>query len=198
MTRQTLISLSALTLLCGLACQPKGSIQGYVVEPTPAPAQEPEEPEEPAYEPPEETTEPAPEQTIPPPRYEEIEFTWERTADGPSGDIQTTFPDGESYKGQYHQITQQSTIATLESFFDAWYEDPWSEPRQAQDWPHFESLDPFITHYGGRVVAVLESERGLRMRCNFRLDDPNEGMEGGGWGECQVSNGDRITAIFKD
>jgi hypothetical protein len=35
------------------------------------------------------------------------------------------------------------------------------------------------------------------MRCTFQLDEPDEGMDGGGSGECQVSNGDRITAVFR-
>ena len=34
------------------------------------------------------------------------------------------------------------------------------------------------------------------MRCHFILDERDEGVTGGGWGECQVSNGDRITAMF--
>jgi hypothetical protein len=197
--RRTLVSLSALALLCALACKDKGSIQGYVVEPMPASAPPPQ-PAQIAEEPPDEAPEPAAEQTLPPPKYEEIEFTWKRAEDERTGDIETKFPDGQTFKGQYHQITQGSTIGALESFFDEWYDDPWSAPPSAagEQWPRYETLSSYITHYSGQVVAILESDRGLRMRCNFELDEPDEGMEGGGWGECQVSNGDRVTAVFRE
>jgi hypothetical protein len=34
------------------------------------------------------------------------------------------------------------------------------------------------------------------MRCHFDLDKPDKGMKGGGQGDCQLSNGDRVTAVF--
>ena len=58
------------------------------------------------------------------------------------------------------------------------------------------SCDGYITYYSGQVVAVLDGDRGTKMRCHFILDERDEGVTGGGWGECQVSNGDRITAMF--
>lgn len=54
----------------------------------------------------------------------------------------------------------------------------------------------FITHYTGRVVAILDSPDKQHMRCRFRLVVPARGMAGGGEGECQLSEGGTVRAQF--
>lgn len=150
----------------------------------------------------------APADVTPPPRHERVQFTWQSSTGGISGRIQTSLPDGEVFQGKYHEIT--STLADRSSSFcggwgygggywyGGWYGGPWAGPGWywGGAWPYYGSCDGYITYYSGQVVAMLEGDRGTKMRCHFTLDQSDAGMNGGGWGECQVSNGDRITAMF--
>jgi hypothetical protein len=54
----------------------------------------------------------------------------------------------------------------------------------------------FITHYSGKVVATLDAPGNQRMRCRFHLVEPSRGMGGGGEGECQLSDGRLVRAVF--
>jgi hypothetical protein len=136
--------------------------------------------------------------TAPPPKHERVPFTWESTGVGHSGSIQTTLPDGQAFNGQFHQITATTTVPDIDGFYSSWYADGWGRPDWAWDggWPYYDAPDEYIKYYTGRAVAVLTSEGGTSMRCNFQLDDPERGMKGGGQGDCQLSNGERITAVF--
>ena len=42
----------------------------------------------------------------------------------------------------------------------------------------------------------LLGNQGGRMRCRFRLSEPEEGLQGGGLGSCQTGSGERIDATF--
>lgn len=131
-------------------------------------------------------------------QHEHVSFTWESTHGPHSGKIQTTLPDGESFSGQFHEITSGTTVATLDGFYRSWYGGPWSryDWTWGGDWPYYDYADEYITYYTNRVVAILDGDRGTTMRCNFKLDDPSRGMKGGGQGDCQLSTGERITAVF--
>lgn len=82
--------------------------------------------------------------------------------------------------------------------YGSWYAGPWSRDAWNWDgaWPRYDSVADYVTHYTGKVVAKLKGDHGDEMRCHFTLDDREAGMEGGAAGECQVSNGERITAKF--
>ena len=54
----------------------------------------------------------------------------------------------------------------------------------------------FVRNYSGTVIATLLGDRGGRMRCRFRLAEPEQGMSGGGVGECEASGGGKIDATF--
>lgn len=133
----------------------------------------------------------------PAPKHERVPFTWHSTDAGRSGHMETTLPDGEQFSGQFHQITSATTVTTVTGFHSLWYGDPWAGPDWWWDgeWPYYPP-EEFIRYYSGRVVAVLTSDRGKSMRCDFHLDTPERGMKSGGQGDCQVSNGERITAVF--
>ena len=188
MYRQTLLCISAFVLLCTSACKSEGTIQGDLTEPTAPSTTEPES-----------TPESTPEQeAAPPPKHERVSFTWESEPGVPAGTIDTTLPDGEAFTGHYHEIMSTTEVSALDGFYELWYGGVWAEPRWVWggDWPYYESDTEFITYYTGRVMAILDGDKGTSMRCNFQLDEPSRGMKGGGSGDCQLSNGDRITAIF--
>lgn len=114
-------------------------------------------------------------------------FKW-KSSDGISGTITATLSGGQTYSGQYFQITKDTTV---DSIGPLWYSG-WSG---WDYWGVYPSPD-FITHYTGRVVAQLAAPNGTHMRCQFRLVHPADGMNGGGIGQCQLPDGTTIDANF--
>lgn len=126
-----------------------------------------------------------------------VEFTWKSTDGGISGSMTASMP-GASFEGRFFQITSQTRAETLDPLWAHWYRG-WS------DWPYWGSpwstpypTTQFITHYSGKVVATLTSQSGQSMRCRFHLSHPTMGMRGGGQGECQLSEGRLVRAVFGD
>jgi hypothetical protein len=123
-----------------------------------------------------------------------MEFQSDRS--GTAGKISTTLPNGESFTGNYVQITSATEESSLNPFWSGW-SPYWS------DWNHFG--DPWVdgpgfatfrTNYSNRVVATLFGNRGGTMRCRLDLKSPRKGMASGGAGECQTSKRERIDVQF--
>ncbi|WAS89886.1 hypothetical protein [Nannocystis punicea] len=132
-------------------------------------------------------------------KHENVVFHWTSGDDSLSGRIKTKLPDGESFTGKYHEISRTATVDEYGDFYNAWYADPWMGPSWywGGSWPYYDTVEEFITNNTGKVVATLQGDRGTKMRCRFTLDDPDRGIKGGGTGECQLSNGERITTRFE-
>lgn len=178
-----------LALLLVSACSARGSFAGEVTKPDTAPPERGDERGE-------RTAAPA---AVPVPAHENVVFTWNADdEDAVKGTIRTTLPDGEAFAGRFHQITRTTTADVVSDVYGAWYGEPWADPTWtwADAWPYYGSAEEFVTFYKDTVVATLTGERGTTMRCTFRLYDPARGMESGGHGECQLSNGQRITTQF--
>jgi hypothetical protein len=126
-------------------------------------------------------------------------FSWSSSG-GVSGTITATTAGGQTYTGQYFQVTKETTVDNLGSVWYPGWGGPggWAGRRGWGEWDYWdEGPSPdFITHYTGRVVANLASKSGTHMRCNFQLVHPSEGMNGGGIGQCQLPNGTTIDATF--
>jgi hypothetical protein len=184
---QSIIVRCALVLLAVSACS-KGEFGGEVTNPDTAPA----EPRGSG------TTPAGAHAKAPAPRHENVVFTWKSGNESLSGHMETTLPTGEKFKGEYHEITTTIPVGQLSDFYGAWYGGPWVGDRWnwGGDWPYYDSADAYITHYTGKVVARLKGDRGDEMRCRFTLVDREAGIQGGGSGECQISNGERVTAKF--
>lgn len=133
----------------------------------------------------------------PAPKHEDVVFRWRRSDPlAPSGEIEAELPDGEAFSGRFHEVTVTTQVADISDFYATWYGAPWADSRWfwGDTWPRLGSVEEFIINYTGKVVATLTSRGGIKMRCRFRLDEPDRRMAGGGSGECQLSNGERITA----
>jgi hypothetical protein len=121
-------------------------------------------------------------------------FTWQQS-EATSGALTAivSYPGGlqETYSGKFYQITRNSTVDTLGPL---WY--PWHPGWGG--WAHWGAApdEAFITHYTGHVLANLAGPDGKRMRCQFQLLRADEGMKGGGEGQCQLSSGQNIRADF--
>lgn len=129
-------------------------------------------------------------------KHQNVAFRWRSDTGSLSGEIETTMPGGEAFRGRFHEITRTTQVGELNDFYSTWYGDPWVGPTWAWGdmWPYYGTIEEYLTSYTGKVVATLTSPSGTRMRCRFTLDDPDRGLKGGGAGECQLSNGERITA----
>lgn len=128
-------------------------------------------------------------------KHERVSFAWTSGDGSLSGELRTQMPDGENFSGRYHEITRTSTVTDNADVYSDWYADPFRGPSWywGGTWPYYESVEEFITSNTGKVVALLEGDRGTKMRCHFTLTDPDRGLAGGGTGECQLSTGERIT-----
>ncbi len=126
---------------------------------------------------------------------EPVAFSWTSKDGGLSGTMTAALPD-VSYQGQFFQITQETRTEVLAPLWTHWN-------RGWYDWPYWGvAVSPpypatqFITHYTGKVVATLTAQGNQRMRCRFHLVQPASGMSGGGEGQCQLSDGRVVRAVF--
>jgi hypothetical protein len=100
-----------------------------------------------------------------------VKFSW--TSSGNlSGSITATFANGETFTGQFFQITSTLTDE-LGSQGPIW--------RQEGLYDVGPELQ-YVAHYSGRVVADLSRSDGEQMRCRLELMRPVDGMAGGARG----------------
>ena len=119
-------------------------------------------------------------------------FTWASKSDR-TGTLDASLSNGETYIGQYFQITAETRVDELGPLWGGW-----NTGWRGRGW-HYWDAEPtptFVTHYSGRVVANLTGPGGQHMRCRFRLIRPSSGMSGGGEGQCQRAGGKTIDASF--
>jgi hypothetical protein len=119
-----------------------------------------------------------------------VRFNWQ-SYDDVSGSITATLPDGKAYTGKYFQVTRDTDVSDLGPLWAGW-----GPGWRMGGWRDWDPGPQFITHYSGRVLANLTASGGGYMRCRFQLVHPDEGMAGGGQGECQLPNGLHIDAQF--
>lgn len=117
-------------------------------------------------------------------------FAWTSTDDR-TGTMTANLSTNDTYTGQFFQITRDTRVDTLGPLWSGWA-NPW------RGWRYWgpEPDTAFVTHYSGRVVANLQDPAGQHMRCHFHLMHPQQGMVGGGQGECQLPSGKTIDATF--
>jgi hypothetical protein len=108
--------------------------------------------------------------------------------------MSATLSGGQSYSGQYFEITKDTTTDSVGPLWYGWVPG-WGYGGGWDYWGAYPTPD-FITHYTGRVVANLGSPSGAHMRCKFVLVHPDDGMNGGGSGQCQLPDGTSIDANF--
>jgi hypothetical protein len=117
-------------------------------------------------------------------------FTWQSTG-GRTGQMTAQLNDGQTFTGDYFQITRDTSVYALGPLWTGW------GPRFGFGrWGYWGPSDQFVTEYSGRVVGNLQAPNGTHMRCRFFLVYPSRGMAGGGQGQCQLPSGQMIDAMF--
>jgi hypothetical protein len=122
-----------------------------------------------------------------------VNFSW-KSSDSVSGSMNASLSDGKTYTGQFFQITSDTTVDNLGPLWTGW--GGYGGRGWGGDWGFWNSGPEFVTHYSGRVVANLATPDGEHMRCKFQLVHPQDGMAGGGTGQCQLPKGNTIDATF--
>ena len=114
-----------------------------------------------------------------------VKFSW--TGSGSvSGSMTATLANGQTFTGQFFQITSSLTD-------ELGPQGPiWHQEGEYDVGPELQQ----VAHYTGRVVADLKRSDGAHMRCTFTLMRPVDGMAGGARGECQTSDGLSVDAQF--
>jgi hypothetical protein len=129
-----------------------------------------------------------------------VVFTWRSTDGAISGTMNAQLPN-ETYTGRFFQITRQTRSEVLAPLWThwslGWYDWPYWGGVAQGPYPYPYPTVQFITHYSGKVVATLESPGNQRLRCRFHLAEPARGMLGGGEGECQLTGGRVVRALFE-
>lgn len=149
---------------------------------------------------------------------EHVMFVWE-SRNSIDGIIRVQLgPGGERYAGQYIRVTGETKQTIVEPIIGGWgpiwsgygqgagFEgDPGIDPwywGTGQNWntggygTAYASFQGFVMTYSGKVVATLYGKGDHSMRCRFTLDEPNQGLLGGGKGQCQTSDGGKVEANF--
>jgi hypothetical protein len=108
-------------------------------------------------------------------------------ADPTNGTIAGRLPDGTAYSGRYFQIVKQAVTQSMTVDWDGY-------PSAYSGWNGYG--DSTATLYTGEVIANLQSTDGKRLKCNFVLAKPTEGLAGGGSGSCTTSDGQTINDVI--
>lgn len=116
-------------------------------------------------------------------------FSWKASSPD-RGDMTAMLSNGQTYQGQFFQITRDTTIDTLGPLWTGW-----RRPGRWGGWGYWDAGPSFVTQYTGKVVANLQGPGGY-MRCRFTLNRSSAGMSGGGDGQCQQPGGGIIHASF--
>ncbi len=120
-----------------------------------------------------------------------VNFSWQ-ASNNVSGTMNATLSGGNTYQGQFFQVTDETTVDDLGPLWTGWGGGRW----RRGDWGYWDAGPEFVTHYTGKVVANLAAADGKHMRCTFQLIRPSAGMAGGGHGQCQLPKGNTIDATF--
>jgi hypothetical protein len=128
------------------------------------------------------------------PGGETVQFSWKSTDGGVSGTLSAALHDGQTFSGPYLQVTSTTRSDDFNPMWTGWDHGggSWGGLGGFASFPETS----FTTHYSGRVMANLQAVDGQHMRCHFSLNHPDAGMGGGGQGQCQLTSGRSVDAVF--
>ncbi len=113
------------------------------------------------------------------------------------GEVSGTLPGGRHFSGQYFEVVKTAPVDVYgpawlgwEPFWPDWAV-PWhTGDLELREWPAFAEI------YTGRVIANLHSDDNQQhLRCRFQITHPFDGLQGGGRGHCQLSDGESVEGV---
>jgi hypothetical protein len=104
---------------------------------------------------------------------------------GDRGYLSTTMPGGEAFNGPLARISPGATAPPgLDIDFSV------------VDWGFTADTWTFGPTDSDKAVALLQGNRGSKIRCRFTLLYPDGGISSGGTGQCEVTSGEKIDVKF--
>lgn len=137
--------------------------------------------------------------TAPDGHSEMVPFSYEVLGETHGGLFTTLGKGGEHYTGPWVQVEASTRGAVVTEVWNGMSGPEWTAWQDGPDgsWHAVGiSLGDFAELYTGKVVASMDGNEGHRMRCRLQLEDPAQGLVGGGTGRCQTTAGDRIDLAF--
>jgi hypothetical protein len=116
-----------------------------------------------------------------------VTLSWKTGPDISNGEISAALPDGRRFQGTFVQPQRSQWRDNYDLYWGAWT-GPWG---RAGPW-YSGTRGGFTTQYADHVLAHLENGDGTRMRCSFALYQADQGLEGGGQGDCQLSTNEEV------
>lgn len=117
----------------------------------------------------------------------QVAFHWRSGSDPSEGNMEVELPDGRRFHGKYIQPRATEWNTDYDVYWGAWT-GPWGYARPWYTGPRTS----FLVHYSGKALAHLEAPDATRMRCEFTLFRPDDGLAGGGQGACQLSTNEDV------
>ena len=101
-----------------------------------------------------------------------------------------TTSDGEVFTGRVVQNIEKTNSTSSDLIWD-------SSKKTKHGWStQIRDGSDSSTSYRSDAQAVLNGNRGHSMTCDFRLANPEAGIDGGGVGQCQISDGRKVPVQF--
>lgn len=98
--------------------------------------------------------------------------------------------DGEMFTGRVVQNIERTNSSSSDTIWD-------SSKKTKHGWStQFRDGSDTSISYRSDAQAVLTGNRGRAMTCDFRLANPEAGIDGGGVGQCRISDGRQVPVQF--
>ncbi len=124
---------------------------------------------------------------------EAVTIDWQGQPAVTKGRMEARIPGEEPFEGHYMQVLGAlSPDRGIDPNFGAYWSDDFAD--RGDFGPDFYS-DRFWFYYPGRVIAVLDNADGTAMRCRFNLEQVDEGLAGGAFGQCQTTDGKLFESV---
>lgn len=110
-----------------------------------------------------------------------VSFDYQQGFLANDGKLKVTMPDGELFEGKF---VQRSSTGSGTGFILG---------RKSKD---NGAIFNNSNNKSSSTQALLIGNRGNTMKCQFELSSPESGIDEGGIGSCQVSNGETVDISF--
>ncbi|NBN63967.1 hypothetical protein [Pannonibacter tanglangensis] len=99
--------------------------------------------------------------------------------------------DGEVFTGRVVQSIEQTNSDSSDMFWD-----PAKTSKKGWGGLSFRDGSETSVSYRSDAQAVLNGNRGRSMSCDIRFAEPSAGIDGGGVGQCRISDGRQVPVQF--
>ncbi|WP_439816000.1 hypothetical protein [Zavarzinia sp. CC-PAN008] len=118
-----------------------------------------------------------------------VQMTYVQLPSGGESELAAMLPDGEKFTGKGVRVAEESRGSSVSFGFGGGF--GWGGGFGSSVIAPYDQ-----TTYTGELQAQLFGDRGRTMACRFQAARPSAGFDGGGIGNCRISDGRQIAARF--